>query len=119
MDSDRQGVDVHGTEYEGPRGVWLRGETPKELVLSDGSRLRMEPAEEGRVQWHLCDELRGRDETVSLLDAERMAGDYAGYVEVRTRAEAEWLRAVSDWCTSEASRLEAELSGVNASRARA
>jgi hypothetical protein len=96
------------------RGVWLRGETPKELVLSDGSRLRLEPAEEGRVEWHLCDELRERDETVSLVDAERMAGEFADYVEIRTRAEAEWLRAVSDWCTSEASRLETELSRVRA-----
>lgn len=117
MDSDLQGVDVHGVDHDRPRGVWLRGETPKELVLSDGSRLRLEPAEEGRVQWHLRDELHDRDEMVSLIDAERLAGDFAGYVDVRTRAEAEWLRAVSDWCTTEAERLEAELS--TASRARA
>ena len=115
MEADLQGVDGRPM-YDGPRGVWLRGETPKELVLSDGSRLRLEPAEEGRVEWHLCDELRERDETVSLLDAERLAGEFAGYVEIRTRAEAEWLRAVSDWCNAEAGRLEGEL---RASRARA
>ena len=91
------------------RGVWLRGETPKELVLSDGSRLRLEAAEEGRVQWHRLDELRERESTVSVGDASRLAGDFADYVDVRTRAEAEWLRAVSDWCTTEASRLEGEL----------
>ena len=98
------------------RGVWLRGETPQELVLSDGSRLRLEAAEEGRVEWRRHDELRGRQEAVSVLDAERLAGDFAGYVETRTRAESEWLRAVSDWCSIEASRLEGELT---ASRARA
>jgi hypothetical protein len=97
------------------QGVWLRGEEPKELVLSDGSRLRLEPAEEGRVQWQLRDELRERERTLSFGDASRLAGEFAPYVEVRTRAEAEWLRAVSDWCTTEAGRLESEL----ASRARA
>ncbi len=92
------------------RGVWLRGETPKELVLSDGSRLRLDDAEEGPVQWHRFDELRERESTVSVDDAARLAGEFAGYIGTRTRAEAAWLREVSDWCTSEASRLEAELS---------
>jgi hypothetical protein len=87
------------------QGVWLRGETPQELVLSDGSRLRLEPAEEGRVQWRHFDELRERERSVSVGDAEQLAGDYADYVEVRTRAETEWLRAISDWCTTEADRL--------------
>ena len=118
MSSDLQGVDGSGLA-DGPRGVWLRGETPKELVLSDGSRLRLAPAEEGRVEWHRFDELRERDDSVSVLDAERLAGEFACYVDVRTRAEAEWLRAVSDWCTAEASRLEGELSVAGASRARA
>jgi hypothetical protein len=112
MDTDLQGVDR--LLADGPRGVWVRGETPKELVLSDGSRLRLEPAEEGRVEWHLCDELRERDEMVSLPEAERLAGEFADYVGIRTRAEAEWLRAVSEWCTGEASRLEAELSRARA-----
>ncbi len=118
MDSDLQGVDVNGLDRDGPRGVWLRGETPKELVLSDGSRLRLEAAEEGRVQWRLRDELRDRCETVSVGDAERLAGEFVDYVDIRTRAEAEWLRAVSQWCTTEADRLDAELSSAGAARSR-
>ena len=98
------------------QGVWLRGQTPKELVLSDGSRLRLQAAEEGQVGWRRVDELRDRDAEVTVTDATRLAGNFAGYVDVRTRAEAQWLRAVSDWCDGEASRLEGELS---ASRARA
>jgi hypothetical protein len=96
------------------QGVWLRGETPKELVLSDGSRLRLETAEEGRVQWHRVDELRDRESAVTVGDATQLAGEYGDYVVVRTRAEAEWLRAVSDWCNGEASKLEAELSRARA-----
>ena len=94
------------------QGVWLRGETPQELVLSDGSRLRLGAAEEGRVQWRRCDELRDRETTVSVVDAAQLAGQFADYVDVRTRAEAEWLRAVSDWCTTEAGRLDTEMSAV-------
>ena len=118
MDSDVQGFDVHGTGRADVRGLWVRGETPKELVLSDGTRLRLEPAEQGNVQWRRRDEVEGRTEAVSTATALELAGDYYGdYVRVRTRAEAEWLRAVSDWCTGEAERLDEELSG--ASRARA
>ena len=109
-----QGIDVHGTDHEGPRGVWLRGEAPKELVLSDGSRLRLEPAELGKIEWQRRDDVSGMVEALTVPDAERLAGDFADYVDVRTRAEAEWLRAVSDWCTSEASRLERELSRARA-----
>jgi hypothetical protein len=96
------------------RGVWTRGADPKELVLSDGSRLVLEPAlaADGDVAWHRTD---GRDETdgpVSLPEALELAGEhYAGYVEVRTRAEAAWLRAIADWCGAEASRLDRELTG--------
>jgi hypothetical protein len=94
------------------RGVWVRGDTPKELVLSDGSRLRLAPAELGRVEWRRADELRGEDEPVSTMQAQELAGDaFAGYVGVRTRAEAEWLRAVADWCGTEATRLDRELAG--------
>jgi hypothetical protein len=116
MESEIRGADGI---YDGPRGAWLRGETPQELVLSNGSRLRLESAEDGRVEWRLDDELRDRNEALTVGDAERLAGDFAGYVGTRTRAEAEWLRAVSDWCTAEASRLERELSSAAASRARA
>jgi hypothetical protein len=114
MDTDLQGIDVHGVDRDGVRGVWVRGETPKELVLSDGTRLRLEPAERGRVEWRRHDEVDGHTVALSTTDAEQLAGDFAGYVTVRTRAEAEWLRAVSDWCTTEADRLESELSRVPA-----
>jgi hypothetical protein len=90
-------------------GVWTRGADPKELVLSDGSRLLLESrlAEPGEVSWRRTD---GRDETegpVSVPEARRLAGErYASYVTVRTRAEADWLRSIAEWCGREASRLE-------------
>jgi hypothetical protein len=102
--------------YEtGIRGVWTRGEDPKELVLSDGSRLLLESgrAGDGVAGWRRTD---GRDETegtVSVPDAFDLAGDeYAEYVAVRTRAEAEWLRSIGEWCGAEASRLEQGLGAV-------
>ena len=94
------------------RGLWTRGTEPKELVLSDGSRLALRPAEEGRARW----ERRGRGDdadSVSVDEAVRMAGhDFAGYVAVRTRSEAEWLRSISDWCRGEAERLDRELAAA-------
>lgn len=97
------------------RGVWTRGADPKELVLSDGSRLLLEPAlaADGEVAWRRTD---GRDDTesrVSVPKAMELAGDaYSGYVSVRTRAEAEWLRAIATWCGDEASRLESGLAAA-------
>jgi hypothetical protein len=95
------------------RGVWTRGSDPQELVLSDGSRLLLETGlgGEGEAAWRRTD---GRDETegrVSVPEAFELAGDaYTDYVAVRTRAEAEWLRAVAEWCGTEAGRLERGLS---------
>lgn len=97
--------DDHGARVQ---GVWIRGEHPKELVLSDGSRLALE-SEPGPVEWRRRDELRGGESLVSVDEARSLAGTFRPYVEVRTRAEAEWLRAVSEWCDCEASRLEREL----------
>ena len=100
------------------RGVWTRGSDPQELVLSDGSRLTLEPgmSAEGGVGWRRTD---GRDETagtVSVPEAYELAGEpYSDYVSVRTRAEAEWLRAIADWCATEASRLERGLGQAVAS----
>jgi hypothetical protein len=87
----------------------VRGDAPQELVLTDGSRLRLASAEEGRVGWERTDELREREQQLSANEARALAGHHAGYVLVRTRVEIEWLRAVSDWCCTEASRLEGEL----------
>lgn len=94
------------------RGVWTRGGEPKELVLSDGSRLVLQSAERGRVQWQRTEAPNGDDGTLSVGQALDLAGDdFAGYVTVRTRSEAEWLRAVAEWCGDEAQRLDHELSG--------
>jgi hypothetical protein len=92
------------------RGVWTRGPEPQELVLSDGSRLALQPAEEGRILWRRTEARDGGDGALSVDEALDLAGDeFADYVAVRTRAEAEWLRAVADWCREEAGRLEVEM----------
>ena len=99
--------DVY-TEAGDLRGVWNRGEEPQELVLSDGSRLELAGAESGRVKWRRTDGDQG-ERTVSYREAVDLAGEgYSDYVRVRTRAEAGWLRAVADWCVTEAERLERE-----------
>ena len=112
MSIDAQRQEPRGLDYDDVRGVWLRGDAPQELVLSDGTRLRLESAEQGRVQWRRGDEVAGQARVVSTGEASRLAGEFAGYVAVRTRAEAAWLRAVADWCGGEAERLEGELAGV-------
>jgi hypothetical protein len=99
------------------RGVWTRGAEPKELVLSDGSRLVLQPADRGQVLWRRTEAHDGDGGTLSVDEALDLAGDeFADYVTVRTRAEAEWLRAVADWCGHEAERLDHELAGSGASR---
>lgn len=92
------------------RGVWIRGAEPKELVLSDGSRLALQPAERGRVLWRRTEGADGDGRALSVDQALDLAGDeFADYVTVRTRAEVEWLRAVADWCGDQAERLDHEL----------
>ena len=91
------------------RGASLLGDEPKRLKLSDGSRLILDgSAERDRIEWRRL----GRGSTnVSVSEAVSLAGDeFADYVAIRTRAEAEWLRALSDWYRHEADRLEDELS---------
>jgi len=112
MEADVRGHEVRGIDHEGARGAWLRGEAPQELVLSDGTRLWLEPAEQGRVEWRRRDELEGRARRRSTGEASELAGDFAGYVTVRTRSEAAWLRVIADWCTTEAGRLERELAAT-------
>ena len=47
---------------------------------------------------------------MSVPEAFELAGEaYSDYVAVRTRAEAEWLRTVAEWCRAEAGRLEGGL----------
>ncbi|HEX6116268.1 MAG TPA: hypothetical protein VFY99_04160 [Solirubrobacterales bacterium] len=103
--------DVY-TEAGDLRGVWTRGEEPKELVLSDGSRLTLSGGEQGSVLWRRTDAGEGGDRTISFEQAIELAGEeYSDYVRVRTRAEAGWLRAVADWYGTEAARLERESEG--------
>jgi hypothetical protein len=90
------------------RGTSLRGDEPKRLELSDGSRLMLDAAsDEDRKVWRRL----GRGHTsVSVTEAAELAGtEFGEYVEVRTRAEVEWLRAVADWYRERATRLEAQL----------
>ena len=99
------------------RGVWTRGDEPQELVLSDGSRLRLEAGAPGSggAQWRRTDGRDGTAGTVSVPEAVELAGEaYSDYVEVRTRAEAEWLRSVADWCQDEAQRLDQGLAATPA-----
>jgi hypothetical protein len=53
----------------------------------------------------------GRGHTsVSVAQAADLAGDeFVDYIEVRTRSEVEWLRAVADWYRQRADRLQSQL----------
>ena len=95
------------------KGTSLRGDAPTRLELSDGTRLMLDgTVDEERVQWRRLGRHRTR---LSVSEARRLAGhEYADYVSVRTRAEAEWLRAVSDWYREQADRLQGELADARA-----
>jgi len=93
---------------QGVRGTTLRGDEPKRLELSDGSRLMLDAAsDDDRKVWRRL----GRGHTsVSVSEAAELAGgEFGEYVEVRTRAEVEWLRAVADWYRQRADGLEDQL----------
>jgi hypothetical protein len=94
-------------------GRSLRGEAPMRLELNDGTRLMLDAtADQEHVEWR---RLGRRRTAISVSEATRLAGDdFADYVAVRTRAEAEWLRAVSDWYREEADRLQRELADSRA-----
>ena len=95
------------------RGTSLRGDAPSRLELSDGSRLMLDgTVDQNEVEWRRL----GRQRTaVSVSEAEELAGEEFGdYVAVRTRAEAEWLRAVSDWYREQADRLQRQLADARA-----
>jgi hypothetical protein len=90
------------------RGTTLRGDEPKRLELSDGSRLMLDAESDGdRKVWRRL----GRGHTsVSVSEARELAGnEFAGYVETRTRSEVEWLRAVGDWYRQRADHLQSQL----------
>jgi hypothetical protein len=96
------------------RGVGLHGDEPKRLSLSDGSRLVLDPESSRRgrsVSWKRIG-WRRRDGSneLSVREARELAGDrFDDYVRTRTKAEAEWMRAVADWYRDQADRLSAQL----------
>lgn len=89
-------------------GKTLRGDEPKRLELSDGSRLALDAtSDRDSSEWRRLGRQRS---SLTVSDAIDLAGDeYAGYVAVRTRAEVEWLRAVADWYRQQADRLQGQL----------
>jgi hypothetical protein len=95
------------------RGMTLRGDEPKRLELTDGSRLALDgTSDRDRSEWRRLGRRRSR---LSVSDAIELAGaDYAPYVAIRTRAEVEWLRAVADWYRQQADRLQRELAEARA-----
>jgi hypothetical protein len=100
--------------YEGTIcGRSLKGDSPMRLELNDGTRLMLDATVDSEhVEWR---RLGRRRTAISVSEATRLAGDeFADYVAIRTRAEAEWLRAVSDWYRDEADRLQRELASAEA-----
>ena len=91
-----------------PAGTRLEGRVPQELVLSDGSKLILESAtDEQGPRWCRCAD--GASQTVSIERARELAGtEFGEYVEIRTRSEAEWLRALAQWASAGAQRLDEE-----------
>src|SRR5436305_11487315 len=87
------------------RGTSLRGDAPSRLELSDGSRLMLDgTVDQDRVEWRRLGRRRTR---LSVSEAMRLAGEEFGdYVAVRTRAEADRMRAVSDWYRDQADQLQ-------------
>ena len=102
------------TMEEDIRGTSLRGDEPKRLELSDGSRLMLDAGSADRgTAWRWLGRRRHRG--VSVAEAVDLAGhEFADYVEVRTRAEVEWLRAVADWYRQRADRLQSQLADTHA-----
>jgi hypothetical protein len=90
------------------RGLALRGDDPQRLELSDGTRLMLDGGSgEDRTEWR---RLGRRHSNLSASEAMDLAGDdYTDYVEIRTRAEVEWLNAVADWYREQADGLKRQL----------
>ncbi len=104
------------------RGVEVRGMEPKDLLLSDGTRLCLETEAEdrGRVMWRRDEGEASDDGAISVSDAIDLAGDeYTSYIVVRTRAEIEWLRATAEWFADQANGLSDELKTAGPASARA
>jgi hypothetical protein len=109
---------MNGIEARRSRGVAVGGREPKALLLNDGSRLALEAdGPGGRPDWALVGDNGLSERDLSVAEAMRIAGaGHAQYVRVRTRAEAAWLRLVSDWFEAEATRLDSELEEATVAR---
>lgn len=97
-------------------GVKVGGRNPKALLLSDGTRLALEDAENasGRSEWTRVGESNGNAEEISVAEAMRLAGDdHAAYITVRTRAEVEWLNLVAEWYREQAEELSDDLAAAH------
>jgi hypothetical protein len=97
-------------DRDGIRGLKVGGREPKALLLTDGTRLALESdGAPGEVaSWTRVGDDEGHP--LSVTDAMALAGEeYAGYVQVRTRAEAAWLELISEWYQLAAERLRGDL----------
>jgi hypothetical protein len=100
---------------EETRGTKLRGTAPKALLLNDGSRLALEgdDADGGTIAWKRAGDEAVSPEGITVAEALDLAGEeHRDYVATRTRAEAAWLRMVSDWYREQADRLSVDLAGA-------
>jgi hypothetical protein len=105
------------TTQETVTGVKVGGREPKALLLSDGTRLALEDvgAAGGVPSWVRVG--ADDDRQLTIEDALSLAGDeYAGYVKIRTRAEAAWLELVGEWYRVEADRLRGQVDQLTPAR---
>jgi hypothetical protein len=106
------------TDIDRIAGVQVGGREPKALLLNDGSRLALEEdgAPDGVPEWTRVGADGDQEVDLSVAEALELAGDqHAEYVEVRTRAEVEWLRLIAEWYREQADRLAGDLRVASAS----
>jgi hypothetical protein len=110
--SDGREKERQMTDPDRIAGVQVGGREPKALLLNDGSRLCLEEdtSPDGVPEWTRVGAEGGEEADITVSEAFRLAGDqHAEYVEVRTRAEIEWLRLIADWYREQADRLAGDL----------
>ncbi len=97
------------------RGVGTDGHAPQALVLTDGSQIALEGADEegGRIAWSRGAEEAVSPEGITVGEALALAGEeHREYVVTRTRAEVAWLNLVAEWYREQAERLSIDLAGA-------
>jgi hypothetical protein len=91
------------------QGLRIGGEEPKVLQLSDGSVLELDAENGSGGRWTQVGD-DGLPRALSVEEAEMLAGEaFKPYVQVRTRAEVEWMRVVAESYASRADELSREL----------